>query len=78
MKEWIETGLTIAALIFAAGGIYWRIGQMRRDQNGIGSKVNAVTLRADRRFHNVSLILMEMEEDQAKRSRLADLLRERD
>jgi hypothetical protein len=78
MKEWIEAGLTVAGLVFAAGGIYWRLGQFRRDQNGIGSKVNSVALREDRRFHTISLILMEMEDDQGKRTRLADLLREKE
>jgi hypothetical protein len=69
MNHLAEIGWALVGAVFAAGGLYARIGQMRKDINGIGGK--------SRRFEkNLTLVLLVMTDKKEDREMIARYLKD--
>lgn len=74
--EWIQTAFGVAGIIFLAGQVYRSVGQLRRDLNGLGAKANSDRITAERRYHNLCLALLVIEQTRDGREKMAELLRD--
>lgn len=69
MNHLAEIGWALVGAVFSAGALYARIGQMRRDINGIGN--------GRRRFEkNLTLVLLTMTEKKEDREMIARYLKD--
>lgn len=62
-------GVSLVALIFAAGGFYFGVKQMRKDLNGIGGRQRKMGM-------NTLLILMVVSDKRADRELIATFMKE--
>jgi hypothetical protein len=71
----IHVLLVLVSVIFSAGVAWGTFNRMRKDIDGIGRKVNTGEKVAARRYHNISLAVMQVAPP-AKESEISQLLKE--
>lgn len=70
---WLLVAVNAAGWIFAAGGAWFLLQQVRRDVNGLGAKVNRLEREAERKFTVLALLLVAAAAEEDK-GRLVDRL----
>jgi hypothetical protein len=68
---YIAIASNVLMLAFAAGGAWALVKQLRKDLNGLGTKVNRQAAESDRKFQMIAIVALEQVQDSAARSQLA-------
>jgi hypothetical protein len=73
MNELAGFAAYMLALAFGAGSVYFMVVQGRKDNNGLGRKVNKMIEQNNARYHRITLAIM-LVCDEHQKERIAKML----